>query len=68
MKCRTHPNREAVAVCQKYESGFCHECCQCPTVDFCCNCSDPSLYCQYRTRCLIWEMSRNRRNKNTNQE
>lgn len=61
MKCRIHPDREAVAVCQKHESGFCRACCQCLTVDSCCTCLDPLLYCKSRSQCIIWEMSRDRR-------
>ena len=29
MQCRNHPDREAVAVCQKHAVGFCRECCDC---------------------------------------
>lgn len=65
MKCRTHPHREAAAVCQKHESGFCLECCRCLTADYCCVCLDPRLYCKYRSQCVIWETSRDRRKKDT---
>jgi len=61
MKCRNHPERDAIATCQKYETGFCEECCECLNIDYCCECLDPKLYCKFRTQCLIWEMSRDRR-------
>ena len=61
MKCKNHPDREAIGVCQKHEAGFCRECCECLNIDHCCECIDPKLYCKFRTQCLIWEMSRDRR-------
>jgi hypothetical protein len=32
-------------------------------IDYCCECIDPRLYCKFRTQCLIWEMSKDRRKK-----
>jgi hypothetical protein len=63
MKCRNHPEREAVAVCQKLGTGFCATCCECPDAAACCGCLDPAVYCQFRTGCLIWEAARERRRK-----
>jgi hypothetical protein len=63
MKCRNHPDREAIGVCQKHETGFCEECCECLNIDDCCDCIDPKLYCKFRTQCIIWEKSRDRRKK-----
>ncbi len=60
MKCQNHPDREAIGTCQKYETGFCEECCECLNIDDCCECIDPKLYCKFRNQCLIWEMSRDR--------
>jgi hypothetical protein len=68
MKCRHHADREAIAVCQKHEAGFCSECCECLNIDDCCECIDPKLYCKFRTQCLIWEMSRDRRKKEIDKE
>lgn len=61
MRCRNHPEREAVAVCQKLGSGFCAECCACRDALRCCACLDPQVYCAFRTQCLVWEHSRERR-------
>jgi hypothetical protein len=61
MKCKNHPDREAIAVCQKHETGFCRECCECLKIDTCCECLDPKLYCKFRTQCIIRETSRDRR-------
>ena len=61
MKCRNHPDREAVAVCDKHQVGFCAECCECEEATHCCGCLDPDLHCQSRPQCLIWEWSRDRR-------
>ena len=66
MKCKKHPEREAIARCQKHETGFCGECCECLNIDHCCDCIDPKLYCKFRTQCVIWEMSRDRRKKEVN--
>ncbi|HWR97142.1 MAG TPA: hypothetical protein VN317_01850 [Candidatus Methanoperedens sp.] len=61
MQCRNHPDRAAVVLCQKLGTGFCGECCECLRAEECCGCLDPKVYCQYRTQCLVWEMSRARR-------
>ena len=61
MKCRRHADREAAAVCAKHGSGFCAACCECLDAQRCCECLDPKVYCQHRTQCLIWELSRERR-------
>ncbi len=61
MKCRNHPDREAVAYCQKHETGFCRECCECLNIVQCCECLDPKLYCKFRSQCIVWEKSRDRR-------
>jgi hypothetical protein len=61
MQCRNHPDRNSIAHCQKLGIGFCSECCECAAVEKCCGCLDPKVYCQFRTQCLVWEMSRARR-------
>ena len=61
MDCINHPDRRAVAVCQKNEAGYCQECCECDEMIQCYECLDPDLYCKYRTQCLIWELTRERR-------
>jgi hypothetical protein len=68
MKCRNHPDRESVGICQKHEIGFCQECCECLNIDHCCECIDPKLYCKFRTQCIIWEKSRDRRKKEVDEE
>lgn len=68
VKCRKHPDREAIGVCQKYETGFCQECCECLNIDHCCECIDPKAYCKFRTQCMIWEMSRDRRKRRIDKE
>ena len=61
MSCKNHPDREALTVCEKHETGFCQECCECLNIDHCCECTDPRLYCKFRTQCVIWELSRDSR-------
>jgi hypothetical protein len=63
MKCKNHPEKNAIAVCQKYSTGYCDICCECLDKHSCCECSDPELYCKFRTQCIIWEISRQRRKK-----
>lgn len=47
--CRYHPDRPAVARCQKYGYGYCSEC-----LDTDPHCSDPEIYCKFRTQCLVY--------------
>ena len=61
MKCKNHPDREAIGVCLKHETGFCPECCECFNIEACCTCLDPSLYCKFRSRCVIWERAKERK-------
>ena len=68
MNCRNHPDRKAIGVCQMHNTGFCLECCECLNIDHCCECIDPKIYCKYRTQCGIWEMSRDRRKKEIDEE
>ena len=63
MQCRNHPDREAFALCQKNETGFCMTCCEFMNIDHCCECASPKLYCKFRTQCMIWELSRDRLKK-----
>jgi len=44
-KCRNHPNRETGYVCSKYTTYMCEECFKC---------SDPEIYCKFRSSCPIW--------------
>lgn len=51
--CRFHPDRNTMVYCSKHEWGYCEEC-----LASCRACTDPELYCRYRTSCIIWEMCR----------
>lgn len=46
--CRHHPQRPAVALCQKYNYGLCAQCLEDDP-----HCSDPEIYCKFRPQCLI---------------
>jgi hypothetical protein len=61
MECKNHPGEKAVAICEKNRIGFCRECCACEPLEHCCDCLDPSVYCKFRTQCVIWELVRERR-------
>ena len=51
--CRFHPKEKAVLYCEKYEYGYCESCLTDRQA-----CSDPELYCKFRTHCIIWENCR----------
>lgn len=42
--CKNHPEREGQYYCSKHQYYLCQECVQC---------LDPTLYCKYRSACLI---------------
>ena len=63
MNCKNHPDRNVVAICQKYNIGYCDICCECNDDNSCCECSDPELYCRFRSQCIIWEICKQRRKK-----
>ena len=48
-KCFRHPDIETSFYCQKYEQYKC---------DDCMKCSDPDLYCKFRSACLIWYLEK----------
>ncbi len=48
-KCTEHPDKEGAYHCSKYNRYMCAECIKC---------QDPTLFCKFRTSCLIWEISR----------
>lgn len=56
MKCLHHPERDAFALCQKYNEAYCAECCAC---------RHPHGYCPYRTQCLNWQICQ-KKNKSKN--
>jgi len=43
-----HPDRRAVAKCQRYERGYCQKC-----LDESPGCPDAELRCKYRPQCLV---------------
>jgi len=44
-KCHNHPDRQTSYACSKYSTYMCEECFKC---------SDPEIYCKFRTACSIW--------------
>lgn len=46
--CVNHPDRETNYVCLKKNVYLCDECLAC---------SDPELYCKFRSSCIIWFMT-----------
>ena len=57
--CSVHSDREAFAVCQKYELGYCEECFGSER----CTCIIPKMYCKFRTACMIWALCKRREGK-----
>ncbi|MDZ4164013.1 MAG: hypothetical protein U1C55_02690 [Smithellaceae bacterium] len=56
MECPNHPGQEVWGQCQKYQTGYCRECCH--TLEKVCPCFDPKSHCKYRTSCVIWALHR----------
>lgn len=48
-ECRNHKYKETSYVCTKYTSYMCEECLKC---------SDPEIYCKFRSACAIWFMKK----------
>ena len=61
MRCREHPEAEAVAVCQKFEVGFCQACCDAEGGAPACACPSPDVHCRYRQSCVVHYRSRRHR-------
>jgi hypothetical protein len=53
-KCHRHPEREARYRCMKYQIPMCAECMRC---------SDPEIYCKFRTACPIDYLLKERRRR-----
>ncbi len=49
MQCANHPDRKAMGYCEKNNRYLCEECAKCQS---------PGMYCKYRPKCVIWELSR----------
>ncbi len=58
MKCKNHPEEEAMAVCQKFNFGFCKRCCEEASVEdleaMSCYCTSPKVHCNFRQSCMIY--------------
>ncbi len=61
MKCRYHPDEDAVAVCQKFGYGYCRKCCQAPAGERGCECTAPDVHCKFRQECLVYFGERSRK-------
>ncbi len=48
-KCRNHPDRETAYRCMKHDHYLCEACLQC---------SDPDIYCKFRSSCAIHFLSK----------
>ena len=63
MKCRYHPEEDAVAVCQKFGYGYCRTCCEAGEGDPHCECTSPNVHCKFRQECIISYVDKSRRTK-----
>jgi len=50
-KCLCHPEKETSYICLKENVFLCEECL---------TCRQPTLYCKYRSSCLIWFMEKHK--------
>jgi len=62
-RCKFHPEREAVALCEKFGVGYCQGCCEDPALPEGCTCSSPGQHCRFRSQCIVWERSKERRRR-----
>lgn len=58
MKCRFHPEEEAMAVCQKFGYGYCRKCCDTAGHGPRCECTSPNVHCEFRQACVIHYLSK----------
>jgi len=63
MQCRNHPDQKAVAVCEKFSVGYCSLCCEGSEEGGVCGCSSPRQHCRFRTQCLVWALSKERKRR-----
>jgi hypothetical protein len=63
MKCKNHPDEEVMAVCQKFNVGYCTKCCEEQNYDTNvkqCVCTSPNVHCSFRQQCIVYSLSRKR--------
>ena len=58
MKCRYHPEEQAIAICQKFGYGYCSRCCGSKNDQPVCACTSPKGHCTFRQECVIHYLSR----------
>ena len=61
MNCKNHPDKRAMAVCEKFGVGFCDTCCEQEEIDDdhpYCYCSSPKVHCKFRPQCIIYFKAR----------
>jgi len=66
MKCKNHPERDALAVCQKFNVGYCEECCDSSDIDKdqpLCYCTSPDVHCKFRPQCIVFYKHKERERK-----
>ena len=61
MNCRFHPEKRAVAICEKFKVGYCSECCESDLPEEGCRCLSPDQHCRFRSQCIVWELSKDKR-------
>ena len=58
-KCRNHPDRVTSYACSKYTTYMCEECFKC---------SDPAIYCKFRSSCPIWFVDKRKAGSDDNEQ
>lgn len=58
-KCVNHPDRETSYLCMKHNTYMCEECLKC---------SDPNIYCKFRSSCPIWFLSKRKEGLDTEEK
>lgn len=63
MQCKNHPEKEAIAICQKFNVGYCEICCETVKIEDeepLCYCTSPNVHCKFRSQCIVYHKARKR--------
>jgi hypothetical protein len=71
MKCKNHPDQEAMAVCQKFNYAYCELCCEEGSIgedEAGCFCTSPNVHCKFRDQCVVYRLSREKSKERKKQD
>lgn len=71
MKCKNHPDKDAVAICEKFGVGYCAGCCESEKIEEdhpLCYCTSPNVHCKFRPQCIVYHQSKKRSREKKSRE